>query len=47
MARYYALEISQTLFGDACLTRSWAVSERGTIRSRASWKAGDCARERS
>ncbi|MDQ0458218.1 WGR domain-containing protein [Rhizobium paknamense] len=23
MARFYALEISQTLFGDACLTRRW------------------------
>jgi predicted DNA-binding WGR domain protein len=23
MARYYAMEISMTLFGEACLTRSW------------------------
>jgi predicted DNA-binding WGR domain protein len=23
MARYYAMEISVTLFGEACLTRSW------------------------
>lgn len=23
MARYYAMEISQTLFGQACLTRRW------------------------
>lgn len=23
MARFYALEISETLFGDACLTRRW------------------------
>lgn len=23
MARYYALEISRTLFGDICLTRRW------------------------
>lgn len=23
MARFYAMEISETLFGDACLTRRW------------------------
>ncbi|WP_339765561.1 WGR domain-containing protein [uncultured Hoeflea sp.] len=30
MARYYAMEISATLFGDACLTRSWGrIGRRG------------------
>ncbi|MCW8060166.1 WGR domain-containing protein [Agrobacterium tumefaciens] len=23
MARYYVMEITETLFGDACLTRTW------------------------
>ncbi len=30
MARYYAMEISMTLFGEACLTRSWGrIGKRG------------------
>lgn len=30
MARYYAMEISITLFGEACLTRSWGrIGKRG------------------
>lgn len=30
MARYYAMEISKTLFGDTCLTRSWGrIGGRG------------------
>lgn len=30
MARYYALEISATLFGEACLTRTWGrIGARG------------------
>ncbi|CUX54981.1 Uncharacterized conserved protein, WGR domain [Agrobacterium fabrum str. J-07] len=30
MARYYAMEITTTLFGDACLTRSWGrIGKRG------------------
>jgi predicted DNA-binding WGR domain protein len=30
MARYYALEISGTLFGEACLTRTWGrIGRRG------------------
>ncbi len=30
MARYYVLEISATLFGDICLTRSWGrIGKRG------------------
>jgi len=30
MARYYAMEISATLFGEACLTRSWGrIGKRG------------------
>ncbi|MQW86374.1 WGR domain-containing protein [Sinorhizobium saheli] len=30
MARYYVLEISGTLFGEACLTRSWGrIGKRG------------------
>jgi predicted DNA-binding WGR domain protein len=28
MARYYAMEISGTLFGEACLTRTWGRSGR-------------------
>lgn len=30
MARYYAMEISGTLFGEACLTRTWGrIGRRG------------------
>lgn len=30
MARYYAMEISSTLFGEACLTRTWGrIGRRG------------------
>ncbi|VVT01305.1 WGR domain-containing protein [Hoeflea sp. EC-HK425] len=30
MARYYALEISGTLFGETCLTRTWGrIGRRG------------------
>lgn len=30
MARYYAMEISATLFGQACLTRTWGrIGRRG------------------
>jgi predicted DNA-binding WGR domain protein len=30
MARYYAMEISRTLFGEACLTRTWGrIGRRG------------------
>lgn len=30
MARYYAMEISDTLFGEACLTRTWGrIGRRG------------------
>jgi predicted DNA-binding WGR domain protein len=30
MARYYALEISETLFGEACVTRRWGrIGARG------------------
>lgn len=30
MARYYAMEISGTLFGEACLTRTWGrIGARG------------------
>ncbi|MBU0835183.1 MAG: WGR domain-containing protein [Alphaproteobacteria bacterium] len=30
MARYYAMEISTTLFGETCLTRSWGrIGKRG------------------
>lgn len=30
MARYYAMEISATLFGEACLTRTWGrIGRRG------------------
>lgn len=34
MARYYAMEISMTLFGEACLTRSWGrIGKRGQSMS--------------
>lgn len=34
MARYYALEISATLFGEACLTRSWGrIGKRGQTKT--------------
>ncbi|WP_245423331.1 MULTISPECIES: WGR domain-containing protein [Rhizobiaceae] len=30
MARYYAMEIEQTMFGEACLTRRWGrIGKRG------------------
>ncbi|MCY0097008.1 WGR domain-containing protein [Hoeflea ulvae] len=30
MARYYAMEISKTLFGETCLTRRWGrIGQRG------------------
>ncbi|MBY3252202.1 WGR domain-containing protein [Rhizobium laguerreae] len=30
MARYYAMEIGQTMFGEACLTRRWGrIGKRG------------------
>ncbi|MBY5868632.1 MULTISPECIES: WGR domain-containing protein [Rhizobium] len=30
MARYYAMEIGQTMFGEACLTRRWGrIGRRG------------------
>jgi predicted DNA-binding WGR domain protein len=30
MARYYAMEIEQTIFGEACLTRRWGrIGKRG------------------
>lgn len=30
MARYYAMDISMTLFGDTCLTRHWGrIGQRG------------------
>ncbi len=33
MARYYAMEISGTLFGEACLTRTWGrIGSRGQTR---------------
>jgi len=33
MARYYAMEISETLFGEACLTRTWGrIGSRGQSR---------------
>ncbi|AKI03542.1 hypothetical protein IMCC20628_04878 (plasmid) [Hoeflea sp. IMCC20628] len=33
MARYYAMEISGTLFGEACLTRTWGrIGSRGQSR---------------
>lgn len=35
MARYYAMEISATLFGEACLTRSWGrIGRRGQSKMR-------------
>ncbi|MUZ74445.1 WGR domain-containing protein [Agrobacterium vitis] len=41
MARYYAMEISPTLFGEACLTRTW-----GRIGKRGRTKIHHFARER-
>ncbi|MDL2403823.1 WGR domain-containing protein [Rhizobium mayense] len=33
MARYYAMEISATLFGDACLIRTWGrIGQRGQCK---------------
>ncbi|WP_342394743.1 WGR domain-containing protein [Sinorhizobium garamanticum] len=42
MARFYALEISSTLFGETCLTRRW-----GRIGSRGQSKAHHFAMERT
>lgn len=34
MARYYAMEISATLFGEVCLTRFWGrIGKRGQSKS--------------
>jgi len=34
MARYYAMEISATLFGDACLTRTWGrIGNKGQSKA--------------
>lgn len=34
MARYYAMEISDTLFGEACLTRTWGrIGRRGQSKT--------------
>ncbi|NSZ87670.1 WGR domain-containing protein [Agrobacterium tumefaciens] len=33
MARYYVMEISETLFGEACLTRKWGrIGARGQAK---------------
>ena len=34
MARYYSMEISATLFGETCLTRSWGrIGRRGQTKT--------------
>jgi predicted DNA-binding WGR domain protein len=34
MARYYAMDISATLFGEFCLTRSWGrIGKRGQSKA--------------
>ncbi|SCX22891.1 WGR domain protein [Agrobacterium sp. DSM 25558] len=34
MARYYVMEISETLFGEACLTRTWGrIGARGQAKT--------------